>query len=411
MKNLKISLLLVFVTFLAAGYAQKPKKTFDSGEFAKKVKFYFVPEYVNSKAPDEAALNYIAEKTGKPLTEVKEQDKKDRDSLRADVAEFSTYGLIYTIEKVEEKIKQESPLKIADIIMYCAAGTSKFTIVLENCVQTNISWYLGDGASWEGEVFGDLDVKMSEKAEKDKIEKEKRDKERAERERGEFVADSMRVARPGYEATSYTFSYDESNDGMPMTGYYILNDGSKVEAVIAYQKPEFFVGDFAAGASLFICKELNSLKVNLLNPNNEPNFKEYIDKSKIRAFYINGHLYKNYENIGWRIVLTEGAIHSFITVVKIENKGVISYTSFKQTQRLNGTAYGSILSSITNENLLNMMSDAPEIVQSFRDGTRDIYQTEVAYNIWYNYMNLDAVHFVFGPDYGRAEFRAKYPDK
>ncbi len=51
--------------------------------------------------------------------------------------------------------------------------------------------------------------------------------------------------RPGYVAKSNTYKFDESKTNMPMQGYYILKDGTEVEAIIAYQKPEFLVGDFA----------------------------------------------------------------------------------------------------------------------------------------------------------------------
>ena len=168
MKKLNLLLLIVSVLLLTAGYSQKPKKTYNSEKFASKVKFSFVPEYVNSRAPDENALRYIAEKTGKKFWEVEDQDKKDRQSLKDDVTQFSKYGLIFSLERVEEKIKQETPIKIADIIMHCASGDEKFTITLENCVQTNISWYLDDGCSWEGSVFKDLEkdiIKVDENTE------------------------------------------------------------------------------------------------------------------------------------------------------------------------------------------------------------------------------------------------------
>lgn len=408
---MRIGLMTVAIILSISAFGQKPKKTFQSEVFAKKVKFSFTPEYVNSRSPNAAALAYISEKSGKPLSEIQEEDKKNQQAIKEDLQEFATYGLIFTLDKTEEKIKEETPVKFADIIMYCNSGAADFKITLTNCVQTNISWYLGDGVTFEGEMFSKLDDQLAEKKAKEDAEKAKRDKKKNEKARIQYVADSTRVARPGFEALSSSFRYDENYEGLPMKGYYVLNDGSKVEATIAYQKPEFFVGDFAAGASLFICKELNSQKVDLLNPDNETNFKEFIEKSKIKAFFINGHLYKNYKNVGWRIALTEGAIHSFITVVKTEQSGNVKYTSFKQTQKLDGTPYGTIISSITTNNLLSLMSDSPDVVETYNNGSRTINQTEVAYNIWYQYTDLDAIQYLFGSDYGRTEFNQKYPEK
>ena len=413
MKKLShIALTTLMVLFiLPSAFAQKPKKTIDSEKFAKKVKFSFVPQYVNSRAPDAKALEYIAEKTGTPLNEVKKKDEADRISLKEDVQLFSKYGLIFTVTKVEEKIKQSTPIKIADIVMHCATGSSSFELTLENCVQTNISWYLGDGASWKGDVFAGLDEDLAEQEEKENAAEAKQKKEQAEKERREFVRDSLLVARPGWESTITTFEFDESKEALPMEGYYILNSGEKVNAVIAYQKPEFFVGDFAASSQLYICKRANGQKVDLLNPNLESNFDKHIDKSSIKAFYIDGRLYRNYENIGWRIALNEGAIHSFIKVVKITNQGNTVYKSFKQTQKLGGEAYGSVISSIKEEDLLAMMSDAPEIVQNYRDGIRDRYETEIAYNNWFEENHPGKVDYLFGKDFGQAEFDQKYPAK
>src|SRR5690606_23481691 len=44
---------------------------------------------------------------------------------------------------------------IGDVVMHCSSGETKFTIILTNCVQTDVSWYLGDGITFEGEIFGE----------------------------------------------------------------------------------------------------------------------------------------------------------------------------------------------------------------------------------------------------------------
>src|SRR5690554_6161372 len=113
-----------------------------------------------------------------------------------------------------------------------------------------------------------------------------------------FGAFAQNTKRPGYVAQSNTFKFDESKTNMPMEGYYILKDGTEVEAVIAYRKPEFFVGDFAAGASLLIGKELTGKPMDPFNPDSEPNFKAFIDKNDLKAFFVDGHLYANIDNVG-----------------------------------------------------------------------------------------------------------------
>ena len=292
--------------------------------------------------------------------------------------------------------------------MHCTAGTSKFTVILENCVQTNISWYLGDGVSWNGDVFGDLDKDMAENELKEQQKAEERNKLKAQKEREQFVFDSLRVTRPGWEANYQSFQFAPEKEGVPMKGYYITNSGEKVDAIIAYQKPEFFVGDFAEVSKLYICKNESATKVDLLNPDQESNHKMYVDKNTIKAFFIDGKLYSNIENVGWRILLTEGAIHSFITVVKVELKGQTSYQSFTQIQKLGGTVYGSVLTLNATKNMLIMMEDAPEIIAAYENGERDINESVIEYNRLYEEANPGKLNYLFGSDYGRAEFDNKY---
>ncbi len=202
----------------------------------------------------------------------------------------------------------------------------------------------------------------------------------------------------GYRATSQKYSFDESKTNMPMKGYYVLKNGTEVEAIIAYQKPEFLIGDFAAGASLVICKELTGTPVDVFNPDSEPNFKEYIKKDAIKGFFINGQLYGNVPNTGWRIVLTEGAIHSFISVVKMQNKSGAYYTSFEQTQKLGGSAYGSAFGKASTKNVLELMSDEPEIVSDFNAGTYNFNEAKKQYNQKYEINNPGKIDYILGVD-------------
>ncbi len=200
----------------------------------------------------------------------------------------------------------------------------------------------------------------------------------------------------GYRAASTRYSFDTSKTNIPMEGYYILKDGTQVDAIIAYGKPEFFIGDFAAGASLVICKSLTNKPMDVFNPDSEPNFKEYIKKDDIKGFFIDGHLYGNVPNTGWRIVLTEGAIRSFINVIKVETNSGIKYMSFEQSQKLGGEAYGSLTGGASKDRLTEMIADAPSIAESVKNGSRNVYQAVLDYNKWYDANNPGKIDYILG---------------
>jgi len=223
-----------------------------------------------------------------------------------------------------------------------------------------------------------------------------------------FTCIAQDLKMPGYVAASRTYKFDESKTNVPMKGYYILKDGTEKEANIAYQKPEFLIGDFAAAASLLICKELTGKPMDVFNPDNEPNFKEFIKKDELKAFFINGHLYANIKNIGWRILLNEGAIHSFISVVKVKTGGGIKYVNFKQTQWFQDTPYGSALSSISKDKQVAMLEKIPPTVQkgkspqSIVDGYRaskySLADAVIKYNMWFNDNSEMQIDYILGQD-------------
>jgi hypothetical protein len=221
-----------------------------------------------------------------------------------------------------------------------------------------------------------------------------------------FFAVAQNTKRPGYVAQSSVYKFDQSKTNMPMQGYYILKDGTEVEAIIAYRKPEFFVGDFAAGASLLIGKELTGKPMDPFNPDSEPNFKEFIDKNELKAFFIDGHMYANIEKVGWRIVLTEGAIHDFIKVVKVTRNGKDSYVVFKRKQWFQDEPIGSALSTISQEDHLAMIEKTPPtvamgktpeaIVADYKANKIPLYEAEVQYNIWFNENSEMQIDYILG---------------
>ncbi|MCF6241712.1 MAG: hypothetical protein L3J74_10250 [Bacteroidales bacterium] len=219
---------------------------------------------------------------------------------------------------------------------------------------------------------------------------------------------AQKLKRPGYVAKSSNYEFKENKVGMPMKGYYIEKNGNEVEAIIAYSKPEYFVGDFAPAVSLYICKELTDKKVNLFNPD-DPNHKEYVEKKDIKAFFIDGHLYANIPAVGWRIVLNEGAIHNFIQVVKMQKADKVFYINFKRTQWFKDEPYGTALGPISTKNLEKMIEKVPfdiekgadpsEIIAGYRAGKYSLYEAEVMYNIWYDKHNaIQPIDYILGED-------------
>ena len=412
MYKLRAVLILTLTSLLISSslLAQKPKKTYDEKKFMKKVQFSFTPELIGKWMPDDAALEYVSEKSGKSLDELKVANSANLEGVKKSITEINSLGLIYVWDNIEVQIVQESPVKVANLLIHCHAKDKKFVINLTNCVQTNLSWYLGDGVVPEGDGFdGAVAVTESKKNKKvggllgkmsdlNQATKEMENDARNQILIKQIVRDSLNAMRPGYETNYESFQYDESKNNIPMYGYYILNDGTKVNNVIILnQAPEFFVGSKTNQFHLTICK--NEINSPMTGPFNEdPNFREYINKRDIKAFYVNNYLYKKMGFYGWVVALNEGAIHSFISVEKIIFNDKVSYKTAKRTQKLEGEAYGTIFMPISEKDLLKMMEDAPEIVQAYKEGKYDLEFAEIEYNIWYDKNNPNKIDYIFGVD-------------
>ena len=205
--------------------------------------------------------------------------------------------------------------------------------------------------------------------------------------------DSVNAARPGYKAklfpikngnevTKYynfdlTKSYVEST---VLKGHYVKNDGTVIHEAIGFGLPEYMVGDTSARFRLLICKDIEGGSVSFADSDQNENYKAYIKKDDIKAFYVEGHLFKKLPGIGWRLILNEGAIHTFINIVKTKN----GYIATKHTQKLAEKIKEESILTPATEIKLAMMADAPEIVQGYKDGLYDLNEAEVKYNIWYD---------------------------
>lgn len=214
--------------------------------------------------------------------------------------------------------------------------------------------------------------------------------------------DSLNSTRKGYLGAPFPMEktdrsskyYNYSLTDMPLKGYYVKTDGTIVDAVIAYRKPEFMLGSTADVVDLMICKEANNKKLDVLNTGTETNFKAFIPKSTIQAFYVGGQLFINIPNEGWRVLLHEGAIRYFANIEKIGSGSSAKYEAFEQYQKLNETAFGAILYSPSKNVILDMMSDSPEIAESYKNETYTQFEAIIRFNYWYDLRYPEKVKYV-----------------
>lgn len=152
MKN--IFLFTLFVAFFLSTNAQtKQQKTYDPEKFAKKVYGNFSAGMdILTFLPDDKALEYISEKSGRPLEELKEERGNNKIYLAQDKINLSgknAGGLI--VLKIEVKKKVHPSLTVADIILELAQKGGNTRVELANCIQTDITWVLGDYIGLEGQ--------------------------------------------------------------------------------------------------------------------------------------------------------------------------------------------------------------------------------------------------------------------
>ncbi len=151
---MRYSILICLLAFLSLKQALAQKGT-DHDKFARK--FYQHYSYDESKVenllPDAAALAYIASKTGEPLEALQTRNEQQRSFLKSDLSKLADKGQNKknVIDDSRITIKQETPIKIADIVLMTHWGSEKFAILLQNCIQTDKGWVLGDFIGLEGD--------------------------------------------------------------------------------------------------------------------------------------------------------------------------------------------------------------------------------------------------------------------
>jgi hypothetical protein len=208
-------------------------------------------------------------------------------------------------------------------------------------------------------------------------------------------ADSLHELRPGYETKSSLY-YNEDLADKPLPGYYVLKDGRKVDAIIGYQRPQFIMG---LSTALFIAKEANNQKIDALNANQDPNFKEWVKYDDLKAFFVANQLFARNSDGNFAVIIDEGAIHTSGGLQMISQEQQL-FKIYPITQKLNGEKFGSMYNGITKDQAISLVDDAPGIAEELESDGIDIYEAFTRYNIWYEDNHPGEVEYIFGKDYG-----------
>jgi len=175
MKTSTTSIILLFITITV--FAQNPKKTYDYQVFGERVaQAIFTdlnsPIYSSGRIKlsdamagrnsiighlmDNKAMDDISAVMGKSVDELSELRKTRKNELEYELTFLKmkySNGIIdwdkAQLDNVKIVEKSGEKLPVADIFLDISQGKRNVQIVLENCIQTNTEWVLGDfvGAS------------------------------------------------------------------------------------------------------------------------------------------------------------------------------------------------------------------------------------------------------------------------
>jgi len=389
------------------GMAQKPKKTHDYQKFAKKMVLYMNGD-VKQMCPNKDAIAYIAEKTGRSADAVKEETAANCKTLVADVKFMNDNGIYRVVESTELKVKQESPVKIADILLHCKYKGDEYTITLTNCVQTNLTWVPGDGATASGPSVDDIVARNNEKKEKGSGLMAKLEKIEEQQERFDSINAANTVEPvPPYQYFGQTRTsnfanpveqyFDFSTVDRPLRGYIIAKDGTRTDCVIKNQAPE----DLQRHSSTLLIYN-HAYGEAGYEEDETTNFKQVMMKESLRAFYVGGNLYVN-DGEQWSILMREGAIRKIVRLVPAEKDGKTVYLVGKILQKLNGPLMNESNLALTFKNTMSdWVKENPELAEKIKnkeDGYRWTNSSTVIhmYNQWYEEQFPEQAPYVFKP--------------
>ncbi len=275
MKKVYLLLLLFIISSLSIS-AQKQKKTYDYKVFAEKFTKFTRGDFISLMGYDKE-MNYISDKTGKSFEELTKQRQKNYQDIKEEVSKTKAKGMLMNYKDAELIVKQEIPVKIADIKILVNSGSEDYSFILKNCTQTNTTWILGDGALAQGAVFE--------------------------------TKEASETSLPKGEFYTASFKFDENLIGKPMKGYYITDKNEKINAVILNDDPNKLEDN---NVNLYIYKtDFNDANYT----ENDNNFIRQIPKNQLKAFYVGNNLYIKALD-AWFILLNEAPIGKIGSIVK-----------------------------------------------------------------------------------------------
>ncbi len=152
-KNIALGIICSLILLNLSVTAQKKLKTYDAEKFAKKVMRSLTPDLITKYMVDEKANAYFLKKGGYPTEKFYRETKNNFDDIMEDVKWISNQHVDFKLKDINVEMREEKPFVVANIYLNCSTKQGDFRIKLKYCVQSDISWYLGDGVIIEGEGF------------------------------------------------------------------------------------------------------------------------------------------------------------------------------------------------------------------------------------------------------------------
>ena len=409
--------LIVFTLALlsTAVVAQKPKKTFDHEKFGKKVVMSMADILIAKVCADEQGLQYIATQSGRSVEELTAERDANIEQLKEDIKFLDDNGVLRILDKVELKVIEETPVKKANILLYCHYKKSEYVLTLTNCIQTNTTWVMGDHIEPSGAGIEELVARYEEK--KAKAEngvfaqiQDIADEQEAREAAAIAEMEAYEKAHPkssGYHGFTYPQQgtdeasryYHFDKTGQAIKGYYITENNQRIEAVIAYQEIEkLLLPEF----DLVLCKEASTNLVDYLNPDSEANYQGMVKKADIRAFSVADQLFVKAEG-KWYILMHEGAINELVSVQKLQIGGQTSYKSARLLHKAgqSPTNRGGMMIGFKNA-MSQLVSDHTEMANGIRNAEpgytyNDLEELRRDYNHWYEVNHKDKLNYLLNP--------------
>ncbi|UKN00278.1 hypothetical protein K6119_11085 [Paracrocinitomix mangrovi] len=150
--NLKY-LLFAFLTVSLAvsGFSQKPNKTYDPKKFAKKALLCFAPSQLPRITIDEEGIDFVAAISDDSKEKIIKRIQRDTANVSAQMKWLNDHKVYRAFKGYELKREKEyKTVKVADIVIHCEYQGKKFDLILEQCIRTNMSWFIGRGIGFQG---------------------------------------------------------------------------------------------------------------------------------------------------------------------------------------------------------------------------------------------------------------------